>query len=122
MIHTSPTETSPFEILEELEEAGADLSRVAFAHLGRTVYDNDNLLRLADKGCFLEYDLFGTECSHYQVSWYSTPLTLANLNFINLNATFYEIHCVAVLWHEVSFMELIHDFLNLLLHQMLLII
>jgi len=68
MIHTSPTEASPFEILEVLEEAGAALSRVAFAHLGRTVYDDDNLLRLAEKGCYLEYDLFGTECSHYQVS------------------------------------------------------
>ena len=69
MIHTSPTETSPFEILEVLEEANANLSQTAFAHLGRTLYEDKNLLRLARKGCYLEFDLFGTECSHYQVSW-----------------------------------------------------
>ncbi len=67
MIHTSPTETSPFEILKVLEEANADLSRVAFAHLERTLYVDENLMKLARKGCFLEFDLFGTECSHYQV-------------------------------------------------------
>ena len=68
MIHPGACRTSPFDILDVLEEAHADLSQVAFAHLERTLSKTEDLLRLAGKGCYLEFDLFGAECSHSQVS------------------------------------------------------
>ena len=38
------------------------------SHLNQTVFDDQRLLELAKRGCYLEYDLFGVECSHYQVA------------------------------------------------------
>ena len=61
MIHTGHNRTSPFEIVEVLEEAGADLSHVAFGHLESTLYEDEDLLSLAGKGCYFEFDLFGIE-------------------------------------------------------------
>ena len=68
VIHPGTAEEAPYQILDFLEEAGADTSHTVIAHLDRTIFDNDCLLELAKRGCYLEYDLFGTECSHFQVS------------------------------------------------------
>ncbi len=68
IIHPGPEEESPFQILDILEDAGADISHTVMAHLDRTIYDNDRLLQFAKRGCYLEYDLFGIECSHDQVA------------------------------------------------------
>jgi len=51
-----------------LEAAGADISHTVMSHLDRTIFDKEQLLQLAKRGSYLEYDLFGIECSHYQVS------------------------------------------------------
>ena len=67
IIHPGRDEQSPFDILDILEAAGADLSRTVMSHLDRTVFDDQRLLELAKRGCYLEYDLFGMECSHFQV-------------------------------------------------------
>ena len=47
--------------------AGADISHTVMSHFDRTFVDNQRLLEFAKRGCYLEYDLFGIECSHYQV-------------------------------------------------------
>ena len=67
IIHPGRDEKSPDEILDVLEASGADISRTVISHMGRTISDNDKLLEFAKRGCFLEYDAFGIECSHYQV-------------------------------------------------------
>ena len=67
MIHPGEGEEAPLEILDILEAAGADVNHTVIAHMDRTVFRDENVLRLARKGCYIEYDLFGTECSHYQV-------------------------------------------------------
>lgn len=67
-IHPGFSEESPFQILDILEEAGGDISRTVISHLDRTITDDDVLLKLAKRGCYLEYDMFGNECSNYQVS------------------------------------------------------
>ena len=66
-VHPGIDEQSPFRILDVLEEAGADISCTVVAHLDRTIFNEQQLLKLARRGCYLEYDLFGIECSHYQV-------------------------------------------------------
>ena len=68
IIHPGRNPRAPFEILDVLEQAGADISRTAMSHLDRTISDVDELLRLAHRGCYLEFDLFGIELSNYQVS------------------------------------------------------
>ena len=67
MIHPGVGEEAPLEILDILEAAGADVSHTVIAHMDRTVFRDENVLRLARRGCYIEYDLFGVECSHYQV-------------------------------------------------------
>lgn len=67
IIHPGRKPESPFEILNILEAAGADISHTVMSHLDRTIFDTEQLLQFAKRGCYLEYDLFGIECSYYQV-------------------------------------------------------
>jgi phosphotriesterase-related protein len=53
-------ENSPREILEILDNAGADLSRVVISHIDRFIHSLSTRCELAKSGCFLEYDQFGT--------------------------------------------------------------
>ena len=76
IIHPGRKPESPFEILKILEGAGADISRTVMSHLDRTIFDEEQLVQFAKKGSYLEYDLFGIECSHYQVCY--------NSNFIDV--------------------------------------
>ena len=68
LIHPGRNDAAPFEILDILADAGADVGRVIMGHLDRTVYDEDTLLKLAERGSYLEYDLFGWETSNYPLS------------------------------------------------------
>ena len=65
-IHPGRSEQSPFEILGILHSLSADTTRISFSHLDRTFTDDKKLLELAKRGCYLDYSLFGKECSHYQ--------------------------------------------------------
>ena len=61
-------ERAPFEILEVLDGVGADLTRVVMGHIERTVFRNDTFLRLAESGCYIEWDLFGREDSFHALN------------------------------------------------------
>ena len=65
LIHPGRDETSPMQILEILGEAGADLNHTIMGHLDRTVFLPETLKNIAESGCYLEWDLFGTENSYY---------------------------------------------------------
>ena len=65
LIHPGRDESAPNEILEVLAEAGANLGRVIMGHLDRTVFSDDTTIEIAKSGCYMEYDLFGNESSHY---------------------------------------------------------
>ncbi|GAI85487.1 unnamed protein product, partial [marine sediment metagenome] len=62
-IHPGGSADAASGILKVLEEANADLSRVVFEHMTRTfpIEDRDGRAKLADKGCYLEYDMFGND-------------------------------------------------------------
>ncbi|XP_051658587.1 phosphotriesterase-related protein isoform X3 [Manacus candei] len=66
IIHPGRSSDSPFQIVRILQEAGADASKTVMSHLDRTIFDTKKLLEFAKLGCYLEYDLFGTEFLHYQ--------------------------------------------------------
>ena len=65
LIHPGRDEYAPFEIIEILNNLGADLSKTVIGHVERTVFKKDNLLKLAESGCFINWDLFGEEDSYY---------------------------------------------------------
>ncbi|KAM6412650.1 N-acetyltaurine hydrolase isoform 1-T2 [Pluvialis apricaria] len=66
IIHPGRNSDAPFQIIRILQEAGADASKTVMSHLDRTIFDTKKLLEFAKLGCYLEYDLFGTEFLHYQ--------------------------------------------------------
>ena len=73
LIHPGRHDSAPMEIIEILADAGADVSRVIMGHLDRTIENFETLASLAATGCFLEWDLFGNELSHYQLSHVDMP-------------------------------------------------
>jgi phosphotriesterase-related protein len=58
-IHPGRHEDSPLEIITFLRESGADIHRVIMCHLDRTGFLPETIRKLADTGCYLEYDIFG---------------------------------------------------------------
>lgn len=59
-----PDSEGTFEIVDILGEAGADLSRTIMCHIDRTLRKAEERRRLAETGCYLEYDIFGWEGYH----------------------------------------------------------
>ena len=60
-IHPGRGEEAPAEIISILREVGADLSHTVISHIDRTLFEPENRYMLADAGCYLEYDEWGTE-------------------------------------------------------------
>ena len=65
LIHPGRDEASPTEIIDVLDEAGADLGRTVMGHIERTVLRRSSLKQVAESGCYIEWDLFGNERSYY---------------------------------------------------------
>jgi len=74
-VHPGRDPSAPFEIVDILGEAGAELSRVAVCHMDRTYPDPgaDGPMELARLGVMVEWDFFGVETSHY---WMDADLEL----------------------------------------------
>ena len=64
-IHPGRDPRAPAQIIEILNQAGADLSRTVISHIERTLRNPEDRFRLAETGCYLEYDHFGFE-SYFQ--------------------------------------------------------
>ena len=82
LIHPGRHPDAPAEILALLANAGADISRVIMGHLDRTVLEFDGLRRIAETGCYLEWDLFGNEGSHYPAAEIDMPSDAQRLDFV----------------------------------------
>lgn len=70
------------DILRFIKDLGGDLNRCIFSHIDRTVFNLDELLRLADTGCVIEYDFFGIESSYYPFQAVDLPNDAIRLNMI----------------------------------------
>jgi phosphotriesterase-related protein len=73
-IHPGRHTAAPREILDILVANGARDERVIIGHLDRTLFELDDILRLAGRGCGLEWDFFGIESSYYPFA----PIDLPN--------------------------------------------
>ncbi|KAI9551402.1 hypothetical protein GHT06_021735 [Daphnia sinensis] len=67
-IHPGRDPASPGQILRCFLEAGGRADQVSLCHLDRTLIRDDHLFDFAAMGSYLEFDLFGIECSHYQLN------------------------------------------------------
>ncbi len=73
MVHPGRHPDAPAEIVSVLTEVGMTTDRIIIAHMDRTILEAGALLRFAETGCYLEYDMFGLETSMYPTVAQKTP-------------------------------------------------
>jgi len=71
------------QIIDILDTAGADLSRVVLCHMDRTYPDGRGIAALLDHGVCVEWDFFGVEQSYYWMGNVELPTDLGRLRFID---------------------------------------
>jgi len=81
-VHVGRHEDSALEIVEVLRDAGAELARCSLDHLDLRVGRTETLLRIAESGCFLEFDLFGHESSYYPLTERDMPSDAQRLDVV----------------------------------------
>jgi len=74
-IHLGRSEKAALEICEVLADAGANLSRVIMSHIDVRIREHSMLRKVAEKGCCLEYDLWGWEGNY---PWWIYDFDLPN--------------------------------------------
>jgi len=68
-IHPGRNPESPGQVLRIFQESGGNAGKLSLCHLDRTLHTNlEELFEFAKMGSYLEFDLFGIECSHYQLN------------------------------------------------------
>jgi len=72
-VHPGRRTDQPLEVVEFVRRHGGDVERLILSHIDRTIFDEENLLRLADTGCVLEFDLFGLETTYYPLADIDMP-------------------------------------------------
>ena len=63
--HVGRDDRSAEEIIGVLKEAGADMEHTILGHLELRIELLETLDRVAESGCFLEFDMFGHESSYF---------------------------------------------------------
>jgi len=81
-VHPGRHEDQPQEVAEFIGGEGFPTERVVISHIDRTIFDEGRLLRLADTGVVIEFDLFGQESSFYALSDIDMPNDAARLRLI----------------------------------------
>jgi phosphotriesterase-related protein len=81
-IHPGRDSESPHEAIRIVREAGGNPERTVMSHIDRTLFSLDDVFRLADTGCYLEYDLFGQEASYYPLADIDMPNDAARVDYI----------------------------------------
>lgn len=73
-VHPGRSVESPLDACARTEGAGGDLGRTVIDHIDRTLFDVEDMVKLARTGCYLEFDLFGQEEAYS--AW--TPKAMPN--------------------------------------------
>lgn len=67
--HPGRNASAPIEIMRLYQEAGGDPSRAIMSHIDRTLLSKQQIMEFADDTkCYIQFDLFGYECSPYQLN------------------------------------------------------
>jgi phosphotriesterase-related protein len=81
-VHPGRDPDQPQEVADFIKAAGHPTERVVISHIDRTIFDVERLLRLADSGVTVEFDLFGQESSYYGLSDIDMPNDATRLKLI----------------------------------------
>lgn len=78
LVHPGHNEAAPFDVMRVVESAGGRPDRVVMSHIDRTLFSTEAILALAATGCYVEFDLFGQEMSHYPFKPIDKPIDMPN--------------------------------------------
>lgn len=81
-VHPGRHPDQPQEVAEFIMAAGHPTDRVIISHIDRTIFDDERLLKLADTGVVIEFDLFGQENAFYPWSDIDMPNDAGRLKLI----------------------------------------
>ncbi len=81
-IHPGRAPESSADAVRIVKEAGGDPERTIMSHVDRSIFSLDEMLRLAETGCYLEYDLFGQEISYYPVDDIDMPNDASRIDYL----------------------------------------
>ena len=73
VIHPGRDPRAPLHHLDIVADAGGDPTRCVMSHVDRTLFTGAEVLALARTGCYVEFDLFGIETSHYALTDVDLP-------------------------------------------------
>ena len=81
-VHPGRISEQPQQVAEFVTAHGGAIDRVIISHIDRTIFDESELLKLADTGCVIEFDLFGQEQSFYRLADIDMPNDAGRLRSI----------------------------------------
>jgi phosphotriesterase-related protein len=81
-VHPGRHPDQPQEVADFIKAAGHPTDRIVISHIDRTVFDEPRLLKLAESGVTVEFDLFGQESSYYGLSDIDMPNDATRLKLI----------------------------------------
>ncbi len=81
-VHPGRDPDQPQEVADFARAVGHPTDRIVISHIDRTIFDETRLLRLADSGVTIEFDLFGQESSYYGLSDIDMPNDATRLKLI----------------------------------------
>jgi phosphotriesterase-related protein len=81
-VHPGRDPDQPQQVADFIAAAGHPTERIVISHIDRTIFDEARLLKLADSGVTIEFDLFGQESSYYGLSDIDMPNDATRLRLI----------------------------------------
>lgn len=82
VVHPGRSPEAPRHHLGIIEEAGGDITRCVISHVDRTMFSMSEMRSLARTGCYVEFDLFGVESSHYSLGPVDLPNDALRVDYI----------------------------------------
>ena len=81
-LHPGRDPGAPLAAANFVKSRGGKIERTILGHLDRTLFSEDEVLRLADTGCVIQFDLFGQESSYYRRADIDMPNDALRLKLI----------------------------------------
>ena len=81
-IHPGRDSKAPSDAIRIVKEAGGNPERTVMSHIERTLFSLDDILALAETGCYLEFDLFAQECSYYPIADIDMPNDATRVDYL----------------------------------------
>lgn len=81
-IHPGRGLDAPLDAMRIVKESGGNPERTIMCHIERTIFNLDDMLKVAETGCYLEFDLFGQEWSYYPMAEIDMPNDATRVDYL----------------------------------------